>query len=192
MKYSYKIGFARPAIVEETILIAQVYCDERSWVETRMRVLAEHLLQARTERTKRIVFNEVHKRLSNLNDRQIELIARGSREDVRTLIWIALCKQYRFIYDFTVEVLTKAYDVAAAKVTYDDYAVFFNAKAEWQPEIDTVSDKTKYNARRNIFLMMRQCGIITNDKELLPIFLSGPLRDCTAPEELALLPGAIR
>jgi hypothetical protein len=173
------------------VLVADKYVEREDWETVREMVLNENLLQERTQRYQRIVYDEIQSRLSKLSEQQIQLIATGQRNDVRALIWIALCKQYRFIYDFTVEILAKLHLMAAPKVTYDDYATFFHAKAEWHPEIDSVSDKTKSNARQALFLMMRQCGVITDDKELLPMLLSGSLRMCTEAEELALLPGAI-
>lgn len=191
MSKSYKIGFARPALVEETVIVAGFYSEKQSWSETKDYVLNNNVFQERTLRTQGIVFSEIQSRLSCLNEQQIDIIANGSPTDVKALVWIALCKRYPFIKDFTLEVLAKLHSLSARSVTHDDYAVFFNAKAEWHPEIDEISDKTKSNARQTLFLMMRQCGVITDDKELLPQMPSGSMRMCTNADELALLPEAI-
>lgn len=188
---SYKIGFARPAMIEETVKVAGIYDENQDWHATKDFVIDSNFLQARTLRTQGIVFSEIQSRLSRLNEQQISIVACGTRNDVKALIWITLCKQYLFIKDFTIEILAELYGRGAQCVTHDDYAVFFNAKAEWHPEIDRISDKTKANARQTLFLMMRQCGIIADNKELLPMLLSGPLRMCTDPDDLVLLPGAI-
>ena len=68
-------------------------------------VLRENLLQTRTESsTKRIVY-EVVARLSLLTSQQLNLLAEGSVTEQQYLLWLSVCKNYTFIYEFAVEIL---------------------------------------------------------------------------------------
>ncbi len=188
----YKIGFARPALIRETVLVAQEFAEKRDWESVKQVVTEENLLQARTERTGNILFSEIQKRLSLLNEEQIELIAEDNPQDVRQLVWVALCKQYPFIGDFTLEVMTPAHQGGRNEVTYDDYGHFFSTKADWHPELEKVSDKTRSNARQALFQMMRQCELLTNNNQLIPQMLSSAIQNCSPETDLAFIPGAMR
>ena len=98
-------------------------------------------------RSSEILVSEILKRLSLLNDTQIEVLSDDYPQDVRQLMWIALCKQYPFIADFTIEVLVPAHQSGRHQIDHDDYGYFFNSKADWHPELEAVSDKTRSNAR---------------------------------------------
>ena len=187
----YKIGFARPALIRESVIIAALYSEKRNWPDVKTLAHQANVFQTRTQKTHGIVFSEIQSRLRHLNIQQIDLIADDFEPDVKQLVWLALCKHYPFIHDFSLEVLYKAFETSAIKITHDDYGSFFNSKSDWHPELETITEKTKSNARQTLFLMMRQCGIITDDKELLPQILSEALRTCTDSADLIFLPGAV-
>ena len=192
MSAEYKIGFTRPALLRETVLIAQEYCELRSWSDVERRVENDNLLQTRTTRSSTIMYGELHKRLSLLTHEQIDVIADDHPQDVRQLVWIALCKQYPFIGDFTIEVLIPAHQSGRHQVDHDDYGYFFNAKADWHPELESVSDKTRSNARQALFQMMRQCELLSDANQLIPQMVSSAVQNCSPESELAYIPGAIR
>ena len=72
MVNSYKIGFARTALLQETVLIAQVFGELQEWGAVKNSVRDGNLLQARTDRSIDVVYGEVHKRLSLMNELQID------------------------------------------------------------------------------------------------------------------------
>lgn len=192
MKKNYKIGFARPALVSETVLISQCYRDEKDWDYVKRAVSSENLLQTRTVRSGEIIYSEISKRLSLLNDQQIDLIADDYPPDVRQLVWIMLCKQYHFIGDFTLEVIVQAHLSGRYEISHDDYGYFFNSKAEWHPELERVSDKTRSNARQALFQMLRQCELLSDTNQLIQQMISTAAQNCTSETDLAFIPGAIR
>ncbi|WP_417861571.1 DUF1819 family protein [Vreelandella venusta] len=192
MVKTYKIGFARTALLRETVLVAQQFNYLKDWMRVKQIVIGDNVLQTRTSRTSSIIYNEVHKRLKLLSEDQVEVIAQDHTQDVRQLIWIAICKQYPFIGEFSLEVLTPAITSRRYEITYDDYGYFFNAKAEWHPELEQVSDKTRSNARQMLFQMMRQCELLNESDELIPQMLSSAVQNCSPESDLAFIPGAIR
>ncbi|MET4001231.1 DUF1819 family protein [Marinobacterium sp. MBR-109] len=192
MVTTYKIGFARTALLRETVLVAQQFSDLKDWARVKQVVIDDNVLQTRASRTSSIIYNEVHKRLKLLSEAQVEVIVQDHTQDVRQLVWIAICKQYPFIGEFSLEVLASASASRRYEITYDDYGYFFNAKAEWHPELEKVSDKTRSNARQMLFQMMRQCELLNESNELMPQMLSAAVQNCSPESDLAFIPGAIR
>ena len=192
MPHKYKIGFTRPALLSESVLVAREYTERKSWTATKRTVDQDNLLQTRTKRSSAIAFGEIQQRLSLLNSEQIEVIADDHPQDVRQLVWIAICKQYPFIGDFTIEVLIPAHQSGRHQVDHDDYGYFFNAKADWHPELESVSDKTRSNARQALFQMMRQCGLLSDANQLIPQMISSAVQNCSPESDLAYIPGAMR
>ena len=192
MSTQYKIGFARPALLRETVLVAQVYQQHGDWGLVKTNIRESNLLQTRTVRSSDIMYSEIQKRLSLLNEHQVEVISEDYSQDVRQLVWIAICKQYPFIGDFSIEVLLPAYINGRSQVDYDDYGYFFNSKADWHTELEKVSDKTRSNARQTLFQIMRQCELLTESNQLIPQMISSAVQNCTPESELEYIPGAIR
>lgn len=192
MSTKYKIGFARPALLRETVLVAQAFQQLENWDAVKIQICDDNLLQTRTVRSSDIMYSEIHKRLSLLNEIQIEVIAEDNQQDVRQLVWIAICKQYPFIGDFTIEILVPAHQSGRSHVDYDDYGYFFNSKADWHPELDKVSDKTRSNARQALFQMMRQCELLTDSNQLIAQMISSAVQNCSPESDIAFIPGAIR
>lgn len=191
MSNKYKIGFARPALLRETVLVAQTYQQSENWDAVKTQIRDNNLLQTRTVRSSDIMYSEIRKRLRLLNEGQIEVIADDDAQDVRQLVWVAICKQYPIIGDFTIEVLAHAHASGRSQIDYDDYGYFFNSKADWHPELEKVSDKTRSNARQALFQMMRQCELLTESNQLIPQMISAAVQNCTCESELEYIPGAI-
>lgn len=192
MVNNYKIGFARTALIPETILVAKTYQQLGDWEGVKQAVKGNNLLQTRTVRSSEIIYGEISTRLSLLNTNQIDVIAEGFSQDVRQLVWVSLCKQYSFISDFTIEVLAMAHQSGRTQIDYDDYGYFYNSKADWHPELERVSDKTRSNARQALFQMMRQCELLTDSNQLITQILSSAVQNCSSESDLVFLPGAIR
>ena len=192
MTTNYKIGFARPALINETVLVAQTFQQLCDWSLVKQTIKNDNLLQTRTTRSSDIMYSEITKRLSLLNEEQIDVIAADHRQDVCQLVWIAICKQYPFIGDFTLEILEPAYQTGRSQIDHDDYGYFFNSKADWHPELDNVSDKTRSNARQALFQMMRQCELLTESNQLITQMMSSAVQNSSPESDLVFIPGAIR
>jgi hypothetical protein len=189
---TYNIGFTRTSLLSETVLIAQIYCAELNWEGVKQSVAEGNLLQTRTNRTGDIIFGEIYKRLSLLSAEQLELISEDYRQDVRQLVWIAICKQYHFVGDFTLEVLASLQASGRGELSVEDYGYFFNSKAESHPELEAVSDKTRANAQPALFQIMRQCELLTETNQLIPQMISPAVQNCSPESDLAFIPGAMR
>lgn len=181
----------RPAMIHENLIIAEEYNKFKDWTLVREEVLGNNLLQARTESTLKTIYGEVSKRLMNLTDDELELMIE-SEADVKHLVWLAICRQYLFTYQFAVEVLAEYFDKSRFQLFTEDYIAFLNAKAEWHSNLDKITEQSRYKAQQVMFKMLVECDLITKEKEILHQNLSPKLRELIQQnnaDDLAVFPG---
>ena len=186
---SYTTG---AALMTESVVVAGLYAELGSWPSVRARVLEENSFQARTLSTSRKLYGEVSRRLKHLSTSQLELLSSGGDDQVKALVWLAICCQYVFIRDFTIEVITTQYSSSRFLLTHDDYDAFFNAKAEWHNNLDEASKLTKSKARQVLFKMLKECGLINEESEILKQHLDESLVQLimnTNSDSLRMFPG---
>jgi hypothetical protein len=181
----------RPAMIHENLIIAEEYNKFKDWSQVRDEVLGNNLLQARTESTLKTIYGEVSKRLMNLTDAELELMTE-SEADVKHLVWLAICRQYLFTYQFAVEILAEYFDKSRFQLFTEDYIAFLNAKAEWHCNLDKITEQSRYKAQQIMFKMLVECDLITKEKEILHQNLSPKLRELIQQnnaDDLAVFPG---
>ena len=161
---SYTTG---AALISETVIVATLYVELADWSSVRARVLEENSFQARTLSTSKKLYGEVARRLKHLTTDQLKLLSSGTDDQVKALVWLAICCQYEFIRDFTTEVIATQYSSSRFLLTHDDYDAFFNAKAEWHNNLDEASKLTKSKARQVLFKMLKECRLINEESEIL-------------------------
>jgi hypothetical protein len=181
----------RPAMIHESLIIAEEYNKFKDWTQVREEVLDNNLLQARTESTLKTIYGEVSKRLMNLTDDELELMTE-SEADVKHLVWLAICRQYLFTYQFAVEVLAEYFDKSRFQLFTEDYIAFLNAKAEWHSNLDKITEQSRYKAQQIMFKMLVECDLITKEKEILHQNISPKFRELiqqTNADDLMIFPG---
>jgi hypothetical protein len=184
----------RPAMIHENLIIADEYNKFKDWTLVRDEVLGNNLLQARTESTLKTVYAEVSKRLKNLTDDELALMTKSDM-DVKHLVWLAICRQYLFTYQFAVEVLSDYYDRSRFQLYSEDYDAFLNAKAEWHNNLDSITPNSRYKSQQTMFKMLVECGLMTKNKEILHQSLSPRLRELIKQanaDYLGIFPGEYR
>jgi len=166
----------RPAMIRENLIIADEYNKFKDWALVRDEVLTNNLLQTRTESTLKTIYGEISKRLKNLTDDELELMTE-SDADVKHLVWLAICRQYLFTYQFAIEILSEYFDKSRFQLFTEDYIAFLNAKAEWHNNLDNITPQSRYKAQQIMFKMLVDCGLVNKDKEILDQQLSPKLRE---------------
>lgn len=147
----------------ESVNIAQLYLELHDWNSVRDTALSKNLLQARTMNTAKRVCNEICSRLKTLEQRELTLLVNGTAQEQGYLLWLAICRRYQFIADFAVEIIHEHYISLNLNLHYDDFDSFFNKKAEWHPEMDTLTHTTKIKLRQVVFKMLREAGLLVQD-----------------------------
>lgn len=107
---------------------------------------------------------EYEKRLATLTLDQLQLLTEGSLLTQKQMAFLAVCKTYAFIRDFTVEVLREKMLLFDYEVSEGEFISFLRRKMDSHPELEKITDKTVYKIRQVTFKILEQAGIIDTIK----------------------------
>ncbi|WP_421159664.1 DUF1819 family protein [Aeromonas dhakensis] len=158
----YSMSFTTGSLFHrESVELTALYLDLGDWSSVRDKVIAENLLQTRTLNTLKRVCREIISRLRTLSSDELEFLVEGSHQEQAYLLWLAVCRRYRFIADFAVEVLRERYITLKSDLTHEDFDSFFNRKYEWHLELDEITPATRGKLRQVLFKMLREADLLT-------------------------------
>lgn len=165
----YQMSFTTGGLfLRESMKVAKIYFDELDWAAVKSRVQKNNVLQARAASSERRISSEIISRLKHLSNDEIQLLLNGSRQEQVQILWLAVCRTYKFIYDFATDVLHEKFLRLSMSLTADDYNTFFNAKAQWHEELANLSTATQKRLRQVVFKIMREAEIISRDGRINP------------------------
>lgn len=186
----YKLSYTAAALMlNESIKIAEAYQQYQDWAITRKVVLEENLLQKNKQTTAKRTYLELSQRLQKLTPLQLERLLDFDASTQSLLLFVAICKTYRFIGEFVVEVVRDKFLMFDYVILASDYTRFYNQKMETHEELFALTKLTRQKLRSTMLLMMVECGLINNrdDKWITPPILNGALVDILVQEDPALL-----
>jgi hypothetical protein len=184
----YIMAFTAGALLHQASLtVAELFVKLGDWRAVRERVRDDNLLQMRTPAASRRIFQEVVSRLKHLTSAQLALLCTGTPQEQEHMLWLAICKRYRFIYDFAVEVMREKFIRLDFALSYDAYDIFFNDKAEWHAEVAGVAESTRKKLRQVLFKMLREANFLTQEDQILPVVLSPRTLDVIVADDPAYL-----
>jgi hypothetical protein len=190
----YKMSFTSGGLfLNETVAVAALHLQGESWSQTLARSLEDGATSLPKAASNRRTLREIVNRLSTLQDAEIDFLTDESeRQEQQYLLWIATCRAYRFAREFAVEVICDRYLSYQLDLPLETYDIFFDAKADWDEGLASITDTTRKKLRQNLFRMMREASIITEDNRIQSTYLSARLRaliEANAPDDLSVLPG---
>jgi hypothetical protein len=192
MSGRYRISFTAGSLYHrESVKLAELYLLVQDWGEVSDQVLVGNLLQTRTESTTKRTCREAIARLTTLNSAELAYLPEANHQDQAHLLWIAVCRLYRFIADFSVEVLHERFLAMKLDLSFEDFDAFYNRKSEWHDELDRASVSTQGKLRQVVFRMLREAGLLSKDKTINTILLSPILVDLICqndPDEFFYFP----
>ena len=197
MKFQpYKMSFTSRALLQvESNLIAGLYLELGDWPAVRNQVGEVNLLQLRSVSSRSRMVAEIITRLKHLSQDELRLLVHGTSMDQAAILWLAICRHYSFIADFTLEILNEHVAALDYKTSNADFDLFFARKAEWHTELQHLSESSHNKLRRNLFKMLREAELIDKEFNIRPVTLSPALRsliESRDPQELQLFPGLIQ
>jgi len=128
------------------------------------------------------VARELIQRLELLTDNQLELLVEGNPAEQRYLLWFAICKTYRLIQEFAVEVIHEKYLVRSLTLTELDYDAFYNRKTDWSDELNQIALSTQKKIRQVLLLMTKEAGLVSENNLILRAMLSSRLIEVLKPD----------
>jgi len=153
---------------QESVTLTNLFFDKKSWSEVKETALSDNLLQSRTKSTAQRLLREITSRLSLLTNDQLQLLAEGTRSEQNYLLWLAVCKRYSFIQEFAIEVLREKFLCLEIMLTHDDYDYFYNKKAQWHEELETLSPTTRVKNRSVLFRILLEAELLGSGNLIIP------------------------
>ena len=174
----YSMSFTTGSLFHrESVKLAMLYLDLADWNSVRDKVVSQNLLQTRTLNTLKRVCREVISRLRTLSPGELEFLVEGSHQEQAYLLWLAICRRYRFIAEFAVETLRERYITLKSDLTHTDFDSFFNRKSEWHLELDEITPATRGKLRQVLFKMLREADLLKANNVIHAAMLSPKLLD---------------
>ncbi|QTR48778.1 DUF1819 family protein [Candidatus Thiothrix anitrata] len=171
--YPYSFSFtSSAAAIQTSVALAAVFMRLENWRLVREQAIRENMFQARTVSYAERLFREIASRLQTLNHAEINLLVNGNPTEQQQLVWLAICQRYAPIRDFAQEVLVEHYHQSRSQLAEQEFDAFYHRKAEWQVELERLAPATLAKARRVVFRMLKECGLLNTDNLILPQALS--------------------
>jgi hypothetical protein len=169
----YRLSFTSGGLfLQQAPIVAECYLLLRDWSKTSNQVRVENLLQARTAASALRTSKEIISRLEHLDLNELEALVNGGLRDQGYILWSAVCRRYAFLHDFSIEVLREHYLLLRRQLAFGDYDTFYNTKALWHKELDEITLSTQYKLRQNLFLMLKQADLISDQLYIQTAMLS--------------------
>jgi hypothetical protein len=150
----------------ESVKLAEMFLQLADWNAVREKVLADNLLQTRTITTSKRVSREIIYRLKTLSPDELDLLIHGTVHEQGYLLWIAVCRCYRLVADFAVEIIRERYLGLKIDLHYEDFDSFFHKKSESHPELDRIRPATRNKLRQVLFKILREAELLTGDNTI--------------------------
>lgn len=140
----------------ESVGLAAVRLSGAPWDEVAQRL---DVFAIRKEASAKRLARELTHRLRRLNDEELTLLCAGDRTEQQALLWLAICRTYRFIGEWAREVLGDRAQTYQLQVSYSDFDRFWREKEEQAPNLTALTPSTRAKLRAVLFRLMRETGI---------------------------------
>ena len=178
----YSLSFTTGSLFHrESVKMSELYLDFGKWDKVRDMVIAENLMQSRTQNTLKRTCREVISRLKTLTPEEVEFLAQAPRQDQLNILWISVCRRYTFIADFAVDVLKERYITLKKELSHNDFDIYFNQKSQWHPELNTISPVTRNKLRQVLFKMLKEAELLSPENQIIPAVISQNLLNLLPP-----------
>ena len=193
-KIKYRLSFGTGnAYINESNLILKKYLENKDWKETEKYSIENNILNTNNLGSAKRIFREISLRLKSLSNEEQKFFIRSNYVDQSILIWISICRTYKFIGDFSSVIISEKLNSYQLEIEYSDFNYFFEKQQVLHEELRTLKDSTRKKLRQVIFRIMKDLNIISKNKEITPLLPSIELKEVTKStrKDLKLfLPGA--
>ena len=187
---SYRFSFTAGALETAVCaLIAQKYLENNDWEETLRQSVAQNLLQTRTENSCKRITGELILRLGTLSREELNIFVDSSQEVQKIWLWIGICRAYRLIREFAVEVVREHYLSGSSQaLSLADFDTFCERKSIADDSIAKLSKSTYAKVRQKTFQLLMEVGLISRKKEVQGMAIDGKTFDAVPVEDQYCFP----
>ncbi|MCJ8236999.1 DUF1819 family protein [Peteryoungia algae] len=180
-------------MLNESLVIAQAYRPGETWACARERLLAQGTSSLPKLASQTRALREVYDRIGHLFDTERHyLSAEADRAEQQAIVWLAVCRTYRFVHEFAVEVISERYQSWRLDLGHEVFDRFLAEKAESDSGLAELSPSTCAKLRQVLFRILREASLISIDGRIQPIWLSGRMKrliEDSNPADLRVFPG---
>ncbi|MBE9003077.1 DUF1819 family protein [Nostoc sp. LEGE 12447] len=147
-------------VLTETLRVAELMYQGATQEDIRQRVLVEDLFQLRSQVSRERALQTILKRLQQVPEEYIQLIATGNPDTRRFTILFLILREHRLLRELIAEVLLdkiKGFDYV---VTTADLRTFFEGKRDQNSTVAAWSDSTYKKAASNTLLVLVNAGLL--------------------------------
>jgi hypothetical protein len=194
IKYRLSFGTGN-AYINESNLILKKYLENKDWRETEKYSIENNILQTNTLSSSKRIFREISLRLKSLSQQEQEFFIRSNYVDQSILIWISICRTYKFIGDFASIIISEKFSSYQIELDYNDFNYFYAQQKDFYEELNSLKDSTRQKLRQVIFKIMKDLNIISKTKEITPLLPSKEIKEIsinTTNDMQLFLPSVIR
>lgn len=173
----YILSFTAAGVLRsECVLLAELHARLGDWDAVRSTAVADNLLQARKAASATRVCRELVFRLQGLSGDELVLLRQGNPNEQDQILWVAICRRYRLVAEFALEVLRERFLQFGPPLELSDFDAFYDRKADWVEELDQLAPVTRAKLRQVLFRMLREAGLTSADRSIQPTLLSDRVR----------------
>lgn len=180
-------------MLNESLAIAHAYRSGETWAHARERLLVQGTSSLPKLASQTRALREVYDRICHLSDDERHyLSAEADRAEQQAVMWLAVCRTYRFIYEFAVEVISDRYQTWRLDLGHEIFDRFLTDKTECDPSLAKLSPSTVAKLRQILFRILREAGLRSAEGRIQPIWLSGRMKrliEESNPADLRVFPG---
>ena len=169
---------------EHSLSITKLYLLSSNWDEVFKNILDENILQARMQSSAKIIGKEIINRLKTLTLQELELLLNTSPIEQKQILFLSVCRRYRFIYDFSKDIIRERYLTLKYDLQTEEFDSFYNQKEQWHEELERISDSSKYKLRTVLYKILLEAEIIDKNKIIIPAMISRELISLVAKKDL--------
>lgn len=191
---NYRMSFSVGGLMlNESLVIADAYHPGETWARARDRLLTHGVSSLPKLASQIRALREVYDRIGHLSDAERDyLSAEADRAEQQAMVWLAVCRTYRFVYEFAVEVISERYQSWRLDLGHEVFDRFLAEKAESDPGLAELSASTCAKLRQVLFRILREAGLRSVEGRIQPIWLSGRMKrliEENNPADLRVFPG---
>lgn len=191
---NYNMSFTTGGLFHlESVEFAKLFLSLQDWKAVRKKALDSNLARSRTKSSSVRVCREICKRLELLNVEELKILIEGSVQEQQQILWLAICRRHRFIYDFAVEIIREKYLNLDTGIYPEDFDAFFNSKATWHSELEALTDKTRAKLRQVLFRILKETELLGKDNAINPSILTSRIVKTVSQQglnDLAIYPAS--
>ena len=176
IKYRLSFGTGN-TYINESNLILKKYLENKDWKEIEKYSIENNILQTNTFSSAKRIFREISLRLKSLSHQEQEFFIRSNYLDQSILIWIAICRTYKFIGDFASMIISEKFNSYQLELDYNDFNYFYEQQKVFHEELNSLKDSTRKKLRQVIFRIIKDLNMISKTKKITPLLPSIELKE---------------